>query len=413
MFDVTIQGGRLVDPSQGIDGNYDLGISDGRITAIEPTIEAKSAARSIDATGKIVTPGLVDLHTHVYWGATIWGIDVNQIAPVTGTTTFIDAGTAGAYSFPGLRKFIIEPAAPRVLAYLNISSIGLTHFTYEVSNLSYVDPDVALEAANNNREYIVGIKARIDELTTGEHGVVPLRRAVEAAEALKLPVMVHIGRRPPELSEIMSLMRPGDVLTHCYTGGPGKNQLVDDNGKVHDFVSEAIRDGIVLDIGHGWGSFSYETAERLLDQGVVPDAISTDVHQFSVAGPMRDMPTTMSKFLNLGLSLPDVVEKTTVSPARAIGRDIGTLKLGQPADVAAFELREGEFEFGDATGARRKGRLKLESAWTMVAGEILPEPTADEVDEQESRVMAEYLRERLTTGELLRWGSPATTTSRR
>ena len=413
MYDVAIKGGRLVDPGQGINGYFDVGIKDGRVAAIQPTNELESAGRSIDASGKIVTPGLVDLHTHVYWGATIWGIDVNQIAPVTGTTTFVDAGTAGAFTFPGLRKFIIEPATPRVLAYLNISSIGLAHFTYEVSNLTYVDPDVAMEAVKNNREYIVGIKVRIDALTTGDNGVLPLQRAVDTAESLKLPVMVHIGKRPPALSDIISQMRPGDVLTHCYTGGPGKNQLVDDNGRVHDFVLGAIDDGIVLDIGHGWGSFSYESAERLLDQGIVPDAISTDVHQFSVAGPMRDMPTTMSKFLNLGLSLPEVVEKTTVGPARAIGRDIGTLKVGQPADVAAFELHEGEFEFGDATGARRRGRLKLENAWTMVGGKVLPEPTADEVEEQESRVMAGYLRERLSSGELLRWGSPAATTSGR
>ena len=413
MYDVTIKGGRLVDPGQSINGYLDVGITDGRIAAIEPAIEAGGAGCSIDASGKVITPGLVDLHTHVYWGATIWGIDVNQIAPVTGTTTFVDAGTAGAYTFPALRKFIIEPATPQVLAYLNVSSIGLAHFTYEVSNLSYVDPDVAIEAAENNREHIVGIKARIDSLTTGEHGVIPLRRAVETAEALKLPLMVHIGRRPPELRDILDLMRPGDVLTHCYTGGPGKNQLVDEAGKVHDFVLKAIDYGILLDIGHGWGSFSYESAERLLDQGIVPDAISTDVHQFSVAGPMRDLPTTMSKFLNLGLSLPDVIEKTTVGPARAIGRDIGTLSLGQPADVAAFELQEGEFEFGDATGARRLGRLNLENAWTMVGGKVLPEPTANEGEEQESRVMAKYLRERLSTGELLRWGSPAATTSRR
>ena len=241
MYDVTIKGGRLVDPGQGIDGYLDVGITDGRIAAIEPAIEAGGAGCSIDASGKIITPGLVDLHTHVYWGATIWGIDVNQIAPVTGTTTFVDAGTAGAYTFPALRKFIIEPATPQVLAYLNVSSIGLAHFTYEVSNLSYVDPDVAIEAAENNREHIVGIKARIDSLTTGEHGVIPLRRAVETAEALKLPLMVHIGRRPPELRDILDLMRPGDVLTHCYTGGPGKNQLVDEAGKVHDFVLKAGR----------------------------------------------------------------------------------------------------------------------------------------------------------------------------
>ena len=411
MHDVTIKGGRLIDPGQGIDGYFDVGIKDGRVATIQPTIEVDNTGRSIDATGKIVTPGLVDLHTHVYWGATIWGIDVNQIAPVSGTTTFVDAGTAGAYTFAGLRKFIIEPATPRVLAYLNISSIGLAHFTYEVSNLSYVDPDVAMEAVKNNREYIVGIKVRIDALTTGDYGVLPLQRAVDTAESLKLPVMVHIGKRPPVLSDIISQMRPGDVLTHCYTGGPGKNQLVDEDGQVHDFVRQAVNDGIVLDIGHGVGSFSYESAEKLFDQGIIPDAISTDVHQFSVAGPMLDLPTTMSKFLNLGLPLPDVIEKTTVAPARAIGRDLGTLRVGQPADVAAFELREGDFEFGDATGVRRSGRLKLENAWTMVSGEILPEPSASEVEEQEHRVMAKYLRDRLSTGALLRWGSPTATTS--
>ncbi len=412
MYDLIITGGRLIEPSQSLDGPYDVAVKDGKVAAIAPSIDAQNASKVIDAKGKIVTPGLVDLHTHCYWGSTLWGIDVDQVAPVSGTTTFIDAGTAGAYTFPGFRKFIIERARPRVLAFLNISSIGLAHFTFEVSNLNYVDTEMAVRAAQNNIEHIVGIKVRLDALTVGENDVIPLNRAVEAAEALKLPVMVHIGRKPPALKDIVKLMRPGDVLTHCFTGGDNRNRLVDDTGKAFDFIRQAISEGIVLDIGHGSGSFSYDSAEKLLDQGISPDVISTDVHQLSVAGPMFDLPTTMSKFLNLGLSLPEVVRKTTVAPAKVVRRELGTLKVGQPADVALLELQEGDFTFTDATGQQRRGRLKLKSLLTIVGGQVLTPPSPAEVEDQERRVMAGFIRERFRSGGLARLVSPAGTANR-
>src|SRR5579884_278690 len=370
-YDLLLKGGTVVDPAQGLNAACDVAIENGRIAALEPSIPAESAQRVIDVSGTYVTPGLVDLHVHAYWGSTYWGIDVDPVAARTGVITSVDAGSAGAYTWRGFRRFHVERVKSRLVAYLNISSIGLTHQTYEHANLYYDDVDLAVQTAAQNRDVVVGIKVRLDQNTIGHNGIVPMDRARAAADALGLPVMVHIGVAPPPLQEIVARMRPGDVLTHCFTGH--SNRIIDKDEKIRDDVKRACDAGIILDVGHGAGSFSYPVAEAMVRQGLLPDCISTDIHVSSIRGPMYDMPTTLSKFINMGMSVPEVVERATINPARAIHRDdaLGTLQLGRAADVAVLELVDGDYEFKDVNQVVRRGTRRLFCRLAICDGSIL------------------------------------------
>ena len=370
-FDTLILGGELVDPGTGRFGRFDIGIRDGVIARVAPSLADAVAEQVIDARGQLVTPGLVDLHTHVYWGATYWGIEPDPIAARTGVTTWLDAGSAGAYTFPGLRRYIIERSRVRIFALLNLSSIGLVAPTWEFANLDYCDVDVAARVIEANRDRILGVKARIDANTTRGVGIRPLQLARQLADSLHLPLMVHIGNGPPTLEEVAALLRPGDILTHCSTGGTMR--IITPDGKVQPAVRALREQGLVLDIGHGTGSFSFAVAEALLAEGIVPDTISSDIHQLAVQGPMFDLPTTLSKFLALGLSLPDVIERATVRPAQLIGRpELGSLAEGTPADIALFRLVEGDVVFYDVMMEERRGSQLLVNTLTMVSGRILP-----------------------------------------
>lgn len=369
-YDVLIAGGEVLDPGAGIAGRYDVAIADGRIVAVAPTIERQSGRTVIDASGLIVTPGLIDLHTHIYWGVTYWGIEADPVAARTGVTTWIDAGSAGAYTLPGFQRYVAEANRARVLALLNLSSIGLVAPTWEFSNLDYCDVALAAELVESNRGLVVGIKARIDANTTRGTGIVALERARVLADRVDLPLMVHISNGPPARDAIMEYLRAGDILTHCCTGGT--HRLVDDDGAVPDFARHLQERGIILDLGHGTGSFSYEVAEAHLAQGIVPDVLSSDIHQLSVQGPMFDLPTTMSKYLNLGMSLADVIERATARPARAIRRpDLGTLRVGSVADVALFRLEQGDLTFYDVLMQPRPAQVRLVNVLTMVSGTVL------------------------------------------
>jgi len=370
-YDLLLKGATVVDPSRNLSASSDVAIQDGKIAAVEPSISSDRATRVVDVSGKYVTPGLVDLHVHAYWGSTYWGVDVDPVAARTGVITSVDAGSAGAYNWRGFRRFHVERLKSRLVAYLNISSIGLTHQTYEHANLYYDDVDLAIETASQNRDVIVGIKVRLDQNTIGHNGIVPMDRARAAADALNLPIMVHIGVAPPPLAEIIPRMRPGDVLTHCFTGH--SNRIVDRNHNVRDDVQRAWDAGIILDVGHGGGSFSYPVAEAMIRQGLLPNCISTDIHVSSIRGPMYDLPTTLSKFLNLGLSLSEVIERATINPARAINRadSLGTLDVGREADLAVFEIVEGDHEFKDVDLISRRGTKRLYCRLAMRAGTIL------------------------------------------
>jgi dihydroorotase len=367
-FDLLIKGGEVVDPGGGQRGQLDVAIKRNRIAAVEANIPVESAFRVVDATGQTVTPGLVDLHTHVYHSATCWGIRADPVAARSGVTTWLDVGSAGAYNFPGFREFIVRPALARIYALLNISSIGLTASTWELSNLNYLDVDLCCKLIDLNRDLLLGVKVRIDVNTTSGTGVEGLRRGRLAAERCALPMMVHIGKAPPELSEVLEFMRPGDILTHCFTGQSMRQ--IDEKGKLLDVAKRAWDLGVVMDIGHGAGSFSFETAAAMIENGYPPHVISSDIHQFSIHGPLFDMPTCLSKFLALGMSLEATIAAATSRPAEVMGmqQEIGTLRPGALADVALWQINEGNFTFYDIHMQPRQGKQLLTNTLTIING---------------------------------------------
>jgi dihydroorotase len=391
-YDLLIQGGHLVDPATGRDGSFDIGIEGGRIAAVEPSIAAGDAAQVVDAAGMVVTPGLIDLHTHVFRGVGYFGIDADSVAARSGVTTWVDAGSAGAFTFPGLQEYVIDRTAVRVLAFINISYLGLAGLNYdEYCNLATCDVDVLGRAVERYRDVIVGIKTRMGTGKVGNQGLEPLRLARQAADRFGLRLMVHISQAPPPVTEVLELLRPGDVLTHAFTGL--SERLVDDAGVVLPAALEARESGVQLDIGHGSGSFSFESAEALTAAGVWPDTISSDLHQVSLPGPNLMDPqaqdvvarvrgdgtpqftllTVISKFLHLGMTLSDVVRATTQAPADwlGIGDDAGSLAVGSRADVALLRLAQGEFELYDIHGNRRTAEQLLHHEHTILGGRIL------------------------------------------
>jgi dihydroorotase len=371
-FDLLIKGGEVVDPGSGYHGRLDVAIKRNRIAAVEANIPAEATHRVIDATGQYVTPGLVDLHTHVYHSVTCWGIHADPVAARSGVTTWLDVGSAGAYNLMGFREFIAKPAQARLYALLNISSIGLTASTWELANLNHCDIDLCCKLIDLNRDLVLGVKVRIDVNTTSGTGVEPLRRARIAAEQTGLPMMVHIGKGPPELHEVVPFLRPNDILTHCFTGQ--SMRIVDERGNLFDDVKRVWDQGVIMDIGHGAGSFSFETAEALARAGYQPDVISSDIHQFSIHGPLFDLPTCMSKFLAIGMSFPQVIGAATSRPAAAMGMggEIGTLRPGALADVALFTIEQGDFTFYDIHMNPRQGQELIRNTLTVVNGRPMP-----------------------------------------
>ena len=369
-FDLLIKGGEIVDPATGYFGPGDVAVQRDRIAAVAHDIPAESAFRAIDASGLLVTPGLIDLHAHVWHGAGYYGIDADPIGAASGVTSWVDAGSAGAFTLEGLRRYIIEPSQVRIAAFLNISCIGLVAWDYKLTNIALADVALFEMVANRHRDILCGVKVRMGATTVGSNGVEPVRRAIQAAERCDMPIMVHIAHPPPGIEEFLPLLRAGDIITHCFTGLPMK--LFDDDGRMIDVARRALDAGVILDIGHGAGSFAFGTAEAALAAGIKPHAISTDIHQMSVAGPMLDLPTCLSKFLALGLGIRDVVAMATEAPARILRyEDRGTLRVGALADISLFRLREGVFPLYDNTGVMRTGRQLLRNVETIVGGRVL------------------------------------------
>ena len=370
-YDLLIANGELIDPAASRIGRYDLAVHAGLVVQVAPYIDPALAAQVYDAAGKIVTPGLIDLHTHIYWGVTYWGIEPDPVAARSGVTTWLDVGSAGAYSFPGFRRYVAEPSRARIYCLLNLSAIGLIAPTWEFANLNYCDIDLAARTVEQNRDIILGIKARIDNNTTRGTGLRPLELARTLADQVDLPLMVHIGNGPPALSEILNLLRPGDILTHCFTGG--NHRITGPDGALDPTIPELQSRGVLLDIGHGTGSFAFDVAEAAMAQGVLPDVISSDIHQLSVQGPMFDLPTTLSKFLHLGMSLSEVIDRATARPALAMRRpNLGTLSVGSVGDIAIFRLEQGDFLFHDVQMAARPAHQRLICEATFVDGVALP-----------------------------------------
>jgi dihydroorotase len=371
-FDLLIKGGHVVDPVNGHDGPLDVAVRRARIAAVDREIPAESAVEVIDASGLYVTPGLVDMHAHVFKGIGYWGVDADSVGSRTGVTTWLDVGSAGAMTLQGLREYVVEPARVRIYALINISYLGLVGPDYELVYLDFCDVDICERVANLNRDLVLGVKVRMGASTVGPNGLEPMKRAREAADRLELPLMVHIAFAPPPVDDVLELMRPGDILTHCFTGFTMK--IVDDEGRLRESARRARERGVIMDIGHGAGSLSFQTAETLLEAGFKPDVISTDIHQLSINGPMYDLPTCLSKFLALGLSLGEVVTAATSRPAEILGLDteVGALTPGACADVALFALDRGTFRFYDIDMAVREGKERLRPVLTIVNGRALP-----------------------------------------
>ncbi len=373
MHDLILKGGRIIDPASGLDETGDIAFSGGKVSAVGPDLPADGAKSLRDVSGQIVVPGLIDLHTHVYWGALAIGIDPVDYARRSGVTTIVDAGSAGAGGFAGFRAHVIEPAAPRILAYLNISFPGIFAFSREVmvgecADYRLLNADTCLEVARENPDLIVGIKVRVGEYASNAMGVAPLDIALEVAEEAGLPVMCHLDRPPPSRLEVVSRLRPGDILTHCFR--PFPNAPARGDGAVHAEILAARERGIVFDIGHGMGSFGFATAEAMLAAGFLPDVISSDVHCLSIEGPAFDQLVTLSKFLCLGMTLPQVIAASTTGPAKALRRpDLGRLTVGGIGDATVLTLEEGDFPLTDTKGITRQSPQRLSLAGIVLQGE--------------------------------------------
>ena len=384
-FDLLIRNANVMDPSQGLAGKRDIGIRYGVIEAIAPTIAADLALRVMDAGGKLVTPGLIDLHCHTFPYGSAIGIPADELVAHQCTTTVVSAGDAGANNFAGFRRFAVPASRTRQFAFVHIAVAGLAGFPVpELFNIDYAQVEVAARAVAENADMVLGIKVRMSENVVARHGLEPLKRAIKACEMSGVPakVMCHIGGVADRelMSQILDLLRPGDVLTHCYSGAPnvaGLGTNIVQDGKLLPAALAAKKRGVVFDIGHGGGSFDYTIAEAAIAQGCPPDTISSDVHVFSGNSPgMPYLPWVMSKIIGLGFSMAEVISMATAAPARVISRipKHGTLQIGAPADLSVLEIVEGPVSFVDTRENRREGKVFLRPSGTVVAGVAFGRP---------------------------------------
>ena len=351
MHDLVLHSGRVIDPGHGIDGPADVAFAGGRVAAVGQGLTGREVR---DVTGLIVTPGLIDLHTHVYWGGTSLGVEVDAYSRQSAVTTAVDTGSAGPGNFPGFRAHVIDHARARVLVYLHVAFAGIYAFSPtimvgEAHDMRLMAAREALAVARANPDVIIGIKVRVGWHASGPSGIQPLDVALDLADRAGLPLMCHIDEPPPTFADVVDRLRPGDVLTHCFR--PFPNAPVDGNGHLRDAVVRARARGVLFDVGHGMGSFSWDTARKALAAGFVPDTISSDVHAMCIDGPAWDLLRTMTKFLALGLTLPEVVAATTCRAATALRRpDLGHLGVGAAGDASVLCLADRPTALEDVLG---------------------------------------------------------------
>ena len=366
-YDLIIKGGRVIDPSMGLDGVRDVAIAAGRIAAVEPNITGETAA-TIDARGKIVTPGLIDIHTHAARSK-----EGPPLALQDGVTGWVDAGSAGADNIDEMAA--VARGAPQIGRLLvNIARTGVAAGG-ELMDLTRAVVGLARGAIARHRDVVVGVKARLSANVAGANDLEALRSAQEAAAPFNLPVMIHVGQNYSPMRAILALLKRGDIVTHMYA--PPPNSILDDQGRLFPEVSAARRRGILFDFGNGGGGhFNWDMVERATRQGFWPDTFSTDWNAMSRSNPgVVDFPNVMSKFLMFGMPLSQVIACATMNAARIFPAfdDRGTLNVGAPADVALLELREGTFEFLDNYNNKRNGKQRLFPAAAFVGGKAAPQ----------------------------------------
>ena len=378
-FDLVIKGGEVLDPSQSLRARRDVGIRWGVVEAVEESIPAERALKSIDASGKLVLPGLVDLHCHVYPYGSAIGIPADELVQFQGTTTVVSAGDAGVNNLAALRRFIVAQTRARMYAFLHIANNGLSAFPVaELYNIDNAQVEACAMGLAENPDFLIGVKVRMSENVIFKYGIEPLKRGIEACEMCGWParMMVHIGGVAISelMSDILNLLRPGDILTHCYTGAPNMSgaftNIVQD-GKLLPAALAAKQRGVIFDVAHGGGSFDFTVAEVAIPGGCTPDTISSDIHVFSGNSPgVPFLPNVMSKFMAIGFTLEQVVAMATIAPAKIINRapKIGTLQLGAPGDVSIMELVEGPVTFVDTRNNKRDGKAYLKPVQTVING---------------------------------------------
>jgi dihydroorotase len=372
-YDMVLKGGHVIDPKNSIDAQMDVAITGNKIAAVAPDISASQAKKLIDVRGLHVTPGLVDIHTHLFFTTGAGGawagdesIQPDAFSFRTGVTTMADAGSAGWRGFETFRHFVIDRAKTRVFAFINISGLGMLTDAAEQETSEFQPQEVA-RLAKKHRDVVVGVKSAHYQ----KPDWASVDRAVEAGKLAGIPVMVDFGWFLPERPYwqlVTEHLRPGDITTHCFRAPV---PWVDEHGKLYDYLRQARKRGVIFDVGHGGGSFVFRNAVPAVEQGFYPDSISTDIHSGSMNAGMQDMPTTMSKFLAMGEPLVEVIRESTVNPATEIQHpELGHLTVGAPADVAVWELRSGDFGFADASSGKLTGKQRLICQFTLRDGKI-------------------------------------------
>lgn len=369
-YDLIIRGGHVIDVANGVDGDADVAIRAGKVAAVG-AVEG-TADQEIDASGCYVTPGWIDLHTHLFKDFSIFGIDVDALSPRTGVTTSVDTGTAGWINYAGFRKVIMEPALTRVLAYVNLSGVGLPYSRGEMVFEGYVQPGACAKAITDFPENTIGVKVRLYRGVGGDADLRDLLQiALNAANRCEKSLMVHVSGADVPIADLLTPLRPGDVITHCFHGGEIAS-ILDGNGKVRAEVRDARDRGILFDIGHGFGSFNFDVGRAAMEDEFPPDTISSDIHTLNINGPVFDLPTTVSKFLYLGMPLTEAVGRVTAEPAKVVGRsDIGQLGAGAVADVTVMSVEEGTYTFVDSNEVSVTGDRKFVCRATIKDGKII------------------------------------------
>src|SRR5260221_2394860 len=378
-FDLVIKGGDVVDPSQSLRGKRDVGIGWGVSEAVGADMPTGRALRTIDASGKLIPPGLIDLHCHVYPYGSAIGFPADELVERQCTTTMVSAGDAGVNNLAALRRYIVAQSRSRIFGFLHLANNGLSEFPVaELYNIDKAQVEACAMALAENPDFLIGVKVRMSENVIFKHGIEPLKRAIQACERCGWPakMMVHIGGVETKelMSDILNLLRPGDVLTHAYSGFPNMSGVftnIVQDGKLLPAALAAKQRGVIFDVGHGGGSFDFTVAEVAIPGGCTPDTISSDIHVFSGNSPgMPYLPNVMSQFMTLGFSLEQVVTLTTSAPAKIINRapKIGTLQVGAPADVAIMDLVEGPVSFVDTRNNKRDGKALLKPVQTVING---------------------------------------------
>ena len=376
MTDLLLKGGRVIDPSQGLDARMDVAAQDGAISEVAPNIRPGPDTRVIKADGKIVTPGLIDLHTHVYHGVNQTGVDPDLAGVRAGVTTVVDAGSAGCYTFGGFPEHVAPKAKTRIICMLHISRTGLS-FQPEISGRDDIDFDETVSVIRANKPLIQGVKVRAVGPAVPTLGVEMVELAKRAANEGGVRLMVHIGDRsigesggPTITRELLPTLEPGDIITHLFSGNAGR--ILDDGGKVLPEIMEAQERGVFFDTAHGRQNFSFDVAKAALDQGVRPRSISTDLTIPGRLNTVHSLAEMLSRFMALGFGLVDVIRMATSEPAKALDMDgeIGSLAVGRAADISVLEEHTGDWLFRDTDGGELRSDKALAPVLAVKAGEV-------------------------------------------